>query len=85
MTKSERIEAAVQQYVGALTHVSTGLITGALQKRLAARLTKTSLEDVPCDKAIRKVLIAMQKDGIWPPRIPYGPFELTYASTIRST
>lgn len=85
-TKSERIEAAVREHIGALQHLSSEYITSSLERRIAARLEQTSLESVPSLPAIRGYVGAyLQKDERTPPGLSHSSCGLAHASTIGST
>ena len=81
-TKAQRITAAVQQHIGALTHLSSRDITSALERRLARFLEQTSLEAPPSLPAIRsRVRALLNPNEISPSELSRSTFGLVHATT----
>ena len=83
-THEERIDAAIEEHVGAITQLSTRAQTGALRCRLEQRIEQTSLEAVPCDAVLRARLTAMHEKRSLRGQVPHEAARVTYRSTIES-
>ena len=81
----ERIDAAIDAHVGAITQLSTRAQTGALRRRLELKIEQTSLEAIPCDAVLRDRLTALHEKRNLACQVPHSPQTLIYRSTIESS
>lgn len=81
----ERIDAAIEEHVGAIVQLSTRTQTGALRGRLELRIEQTSLSEVPCDAVLRARLTAIHEKRSLASQVPHSTETLIYRSTIAST